>query len=361
MNLPIELITRINDHIGNVQQHLGELPPDEQREILQALETHIHDALEARSNGNQDIQVLEAIIAEMDPPESYGSAPLIAPPNSTTLSSGRKILFFSAIATLCLLFIAIWLADPFSSHWMDEPQAEAQVQLIHEGAGLNGFTIGVTGEALVQQHGAAQSNHPDWLMRWDENPFVDIIISDEGVCREVRFNQGFKGETAAGIKLGSSFEEAHQAYGAPEQVWTQNSCVIAEWPSKGISLWTSDARVTQLIVRSPRKQSRPPFKDDPSIIGHWESIDFVQHIDQFTPATPYWKGDDLFLKELTFLPDGASPNHCKWTKGFVLYENTMSRYELKNIGDETYLFLEWMSGDVTIRGASPRYYVLSKK
>jgi len=120
MNLPIELKTRIYDHIGTVQKHLAELPADEQREILQALETHIHDALEARSNGNPDLEMLEAIIAEMDPPESYGSAPLMASPNSTSFSPGRKIIFFASVGILCLLFIAIWLADPFSSHWMDE-------------------------------------------------------------------------------------------------------------------------------------------------------------------------------------------------------------------------------------------------
>ena len=73
MNLPIELKTRIYEHIGIVQQHLGELPSDEQREILQSLETHIHDALENRAGGEPSMEFLEAILAEMDPPESYGS------------------------------------------------------------------------------------------------------------------------------------------------------------------------------------------------------------------------------------------------------------------------------------------------
>jgi uncharacterized membrane protein len=76
MNLPTELKTRIYDHIGTVQKHLVELPADEQREILQALEAHIHDALESRSEGQPTLEQLEAILAEMDPPESYGAAPL---------------------------------------------------------------------------------------------------------------------------------------------------------------------------------------------------------------------------------------------------------------------------------------------
>ncbi len=118
MNLPSDIKTRVDEHIRDVQKNLGDLPADEQREILQSLEIHIHDALESRAGGQPTIAVLEAIIAEMDPPESYGETPLIASPNRASLSSGRKIAFFSAIAILGLLFIAIWLADPFSSQWM---------------------------------------------------------------------------------------------------------------------------------------------------------------------------------------------------------------------------------------------------
>jgi|GEM_PF-3833263 len=128
MNYPIELKTRIYEHIGTVQKHLGELPPDEQREILQALETHIYDALESRSSGTPGIELLEAIIAELDPPDSYGSAPLIAPPNRSPLSSGRKVIFISFMGILCLLFIAFWLADPFSSGWMSASNPEIDTQ-----------------------------------------------------------------------------------------------------------------------------------------------------------------------------------------------------------------------------------------
>lgn len=365
MNLPIELKTRIYDHIGTVQKHLAELPTDEQWEILQALETHIHDALEARANGNPDLAVLEAIIAEMDPPESYGPAPLMAPPNSTSFSSGWKILFFSSIAILCLLFIAIWLADPFSSHWMDGEvkggtEASASNQLVQEGVGLQDFAIGMTKDALIQKHGAPQPNHPDWLMRWDTLPFMDVIITEEDFCREVRFNRGFEGQTFAGIKQDSSFQDARRAYGAAERVWTRNSCVIAEWPSKGIALWTKGGKVTQIIIRKPMKQEPPIFQNDPRVLGQWESIDFVADAAQFDPTKPSWK-DDLFLKELTFLSNGKSTASWSWTKGIILEEDSWSRYEFKQIGSQTYLFLEWMSGDVTSRGEYPRYYVFTKK
>ncbi|MDF7801561.1 hypothetical protein P4C99_18935 [Pontiellaceae bacterium B1224] len=125
MNLPVELRKRVDEHINAVQQQT-ELPTAEQRKLLQALETHIHKSLEARSEEKPNLEALEAVIAKMDPPESYGSPPLIAPPNHPSLSSGRKILFISIIAILSLLFMAIWLADPFSSHWMEETSPPAQ-------------------------------------------------------------------------------------------------------------------------------------------------------------------------------------------------------------------------------------------
>ena len=127
MNLPIDLKTRIYTHIGNVQRHLGESPADEKREILQSLEAHIHDALESRSAGNPSIDLLEAIIAEMDPPESYGPAtPLIAPKNRDSLTPVQKVLFFSMIAVLTCVFAFIWINDPFDSRWKEPSQPEIQ-------------------------------------------------------------------------------------------------------------------------------------------------------------------------------------------------------------------------------------------
>ncbi|MDF7807590.1 hypothetical protein P4E94_09090 [Pontiellaceae bacterium B12219] len=122
MNLPIELKTRIAEHIAAVEPHLSNYPMDEQREILQTLEMRIQNMLETRTNGKPDAESLEAIIAEMDAPEAYGPASaLVAPQKNRLRTPGKRILFYCSMAILCLLFIAIWLADPFSSQWMDEP------------------------------------------------------------------------------------------------------------------------------------------------------------------------------------------------------------------------------------------------
>lgn len=124
-----------------------------------------------------------------------------------------------------------------------------------------------------------------------------------------------------------------------------------------------------------------PFVNDPDIIGTWASVDFVREIDYFTPNQSKWKGD-LYLTEMVFATDGvvasvsvmsseegvptikvyAPAPWFKWTKGVVTHANalTASAYQIKEIDGSTYLFLEWKSGDYTIRGMKPQYYVLKK-
>ncbi len=95
------------------------------------------------------------------------------------------------------------------------------------------------------------------------------------------------------------------------------------------------------------------------IIGQWQSVDFVDTPDQFQPGTPKWKGD-LSLKELTAKPDGSTSSFFTWTDGWIHYKDgkTKAEYYIKNIEGEKYLFLPWLSGDVTERGQQPKYYVL---
>ncbi len=106
-----------------------------------------------------------------------------------------------------------------------------------------------------------------------------------------------------------------------------------------------------------------PFRNDPSVIGTWESVDFVESPEKFEPASRAWNGD-LYLKELVFLPGGKGGKPWwTWTKGVVMHsgDRTASRYEIKKLKGRTYMFFEWKSGDYVFRGAAPFYYVLKKK
>ncbi len=115
MNLSIELKTRIYEHIGQVRNHLGAFAVDEQREILESIETHIHDALESRSEGEPTMDLLEAIVAELDPPESYGprnfnleqQSGKISPSSSKGLLKGCAVVVLACIA-MSVVAIIFW-------------------------------------------------------------------------------------------------------------------------------------------------------------------------------------------------------------------------------------------------------------
>ncbi len=103
------------------------------------------------------------------------------------------------------------------------------------------------------------------------------------------------------------------------------------------------------------------FENDPQLIGAWQSVDFVRDVDDFESGTKRWKGE-LFLKELTFKENGRTSKSWIWTKDWIYTADgeTKAQYHIKLIDGEVYLFYPWLSGDVTIRGMKPKYYVLKK-
>ena len=106
-----------------------------------------------------------------------------------------------------------------------------------------------------------------------------------------------------------------------------------------------------------------PFVEDAQLQGHWVSVDFVDKIEDFNPSQKSFRGE-LFLQELTFLPEGKVVNSgFTWTKGHILHQGdkTDSAYEIKKINGQDYLFFEWKSGDYTCLGLTPSYYVLRKE
>jgi hypothetical protein len=99
----------------------------------------------------------------------------------------------------------------------------------------------------------------------------------------------------------------------------------------------------------------------PDLVGSWQSVDFVSNVEEFRPGMRAWKGGDLFLKGLECFPDGKTSIGYTFDDTSVTDadSNTRAEYTLKTIGGKRYLFLPWLSGDVTIRGMAPKYYVLT--
>ncbi len=118
------------------------------------------------------------------------------------------------------------------------------------------------------------------------------------------------------------------------------------------------------------------FVDDQDAVGKWETVDFVKNIGDFTPNVAQWQGE-AYLLSLKLLPNGQMPqpvavgitsdeitpvDWLTWTKGYIIHHNdkTAGKYIIEEIDGTKYMFWEWMSGDVTIRGMEPCYYVLKQ-
>ena len=117
------------------------------------------------------------------------------------------------------------------------------------------------------------------------------------------------------------------------------------------------------VLAGSRDNIDLPFVNDPPVIGTWESVDLIANPADFDPDKPAWK-DDLSFAGLSFLEGGkTSQPWLTWTKGVVLHhgDKTASHYEIRELNGKPYLFFEWKSGDVTISGMKPHYYVLKKK
>lgn len=113
-----------------------------------------------------------------------------------------------------------------------------------------------------------------------------------------------------------------------------------------------------------------PFIKDDNVNGFWQAIDFVDGIEEFTLGQKsIW--DKLFLKSYTFNPNGNlvveytnTDNIYKinWSKGVVINKeaSTVSEYTIKQMENETIMFVEWKSGDYIYGGKVHGYYVLKK-
>ena len=105
------------------------------------------------------------------------------------------------------------------------------------------------------------------------------------------------------------------------------------------------------------------FINDPKLIGTWESVDFVADIADFEPGTRQSRVE-LYLKKVVTFRNGKTDKPAwTWTKGLILdhVDKINSRYEIKEIGGEPYLFLEWKTVDSVSRHRKPKYYVLKKE
>jgi len=123
-------------------------------------------------------------------------------------------------------------------------------------------------------------------------------------------------------------------------------------------------KTTEIDGRLRDDFSNLSFVNDPGVLGVWESVDFVNNMEDFTPGEKNFEGS-LYLEKLVFNPKGKTDvPWFGWTRGVVMHlggDHTASRYTIKEISGARYMFFEWKSGDYIIRHQKPKYYVLKKK
>lgn len=73
MKLSTNIEKGISRYLSEVKAQIGNRPKEEQTELIRALEEHIIESLTRSNAGDPDISDLKSVLAEMDPPESYGT------------------------------------------------------------------------------------------------------------------------------------------------------------------------------------------------------------------------------------------------------------------------------------------------
>lgn len=120
--------------------------------------------------------------------------------------------------------------------------------------------------------------------------------------------------------------------------------------------------------KSLGKQPSNPNETISKILGEWTCIAYVENITDFVPENEV-PPEALFLKGIVFKNAGAAAwifdddysRTAQWdTEKITSGLERAALYSLKQINDQAYLFVEWISNDVTLLNRKPGYYILKK-
>lgn len=140
----------------------------------------------------------------------------------------------------------------------------------------------------------------------------------------------------------------------------------------GMYVLEQGKHVETVEAKGKTDDTNVPFENDDAMKGKWVAVDIVKEIKDFEPGARQWH--DLYLKSLLLKEGGVfevvsekgtwdSTEGEYWTKGAIVSNGnqTVSECVIKEINGETYMFYQWKSGDYTLNGMRPGYYVLMKE
>ena len=114
-----------------------------------------------------------------------------------------------------------------------------------------------------------------------------------------------------------------------------------------------------------RENINLPFINDERIVGKWNTVAYVEHIDDFPQNVNFEQ--TLWLEYIDFKSNGEVRRKYfeeeewidKWTKGMLLDQkkSVASKYVFKVIENKEYMFLEWKMGNYIYAGRPATYYV----
>ena len=126
--------------------------------------------------------------------------------------------------------------------------------LIVEGEGWRGFRIGAKRGDLIKEFGTPDTDPNGKWLQWKKKYAIHCMLDDVRGATELRFDDGFKGQTVAGLEMGAPLKKALAAYGEPSsQKDNGKNAKELVWASKGILIWFSEDKATQIVVFSPKK------------------------------------------------------------------------------------------------------------
>jgi len=106
---------------------------------------------------------------------------------------------------------------------------------------------------------------------------------------------------------------------------------------------------------------------DERIVGAWEVVDFIDKLEDFnankTEKLPMTS--QIIYKNGTrtrLWKNGHVENDLNWTKNYLINKDwgTVSEYKIAETDNDTFMIVEWKSGDYTYGGKINGYYVLKK-
>lgn len=112
------------------------------------------------------------------------------------------------------------------------------------------------------------------------------------------------------------------------------------------------------------------YKKDDELTGNWKVVDFVYKKYMFNPSKKsfnYLAVDKLSVHddgEVLISYTGDKVKKSLYTKDYIInfcLDYTLCKYEIKEINNKRYLFVEWKNGDYIYAGQVNGYYVLERE